>query len=88
MSFLKAGIVNFTQSGASLQEAFNIRVMAVCPGMTDTAIVPHDAEWLQPALAASKLLQPEDIAAAVQKIIEDDSVTGDYVVVANEQREG
>ena len=79
---------NFTQSCASLQEAFNIRVMAVCPGMTDTAIVPHDAEWLQPALAASKLLQPEDIAAAVQKIIEDDSVTGDYVVVANEQREG
>ena len=84
----KAGIVNFTQSCAPLQEAFNIRVMAVCPGMTDTAIVPHDAEWLQPALAASKLLQPEDIAAAVQKIIEDDSVSGDYVVVANEQREG
>ena len=84
----KAGIVNFTQSCAPLEEAFNIRVKAGCPGMTDTAIVPHDAEWLQPALAASKLLQPEDIAAAVQKIIEDDSVTGDYVVVANEQREG
>ena len=84
----KAGIVNFTQSCAPLQEAFNIRVMAVCPGMTDTAIIPHEAEWLQPALAASKLLQPGDIAAAVQKIIEDDSVAGDYVVIANDPVEG
>ena len=80
----KAGIVNFTQSCAPLQEDFNIRVMAVCPGMTDTAIVPHDAEWLQPALASTKLLQPEDIADSVKKIIEDDGVTGDYVVVTNE----
>jgi len=84
----KAGIVNFTQSCAPLKEAFNIRVMAVCPGMTDTAIVPHDAEWLQPALAATKLLQPEDIAAAVKKIIEDDSTTGDYVIVANDPIQG
>lgn len=84
----KAGIVNFTQSCAPLAENFNIRVMAVCPGMVDTAIVPHEAEWLQPALAASKLLQPEDIADAVKNIIEDDSLAGDQVTVANDPAEG
>jgi 3-oxoacyl-[acyl-carrier protein] reductase len=80
----KAGIVNFTQSCKPVHEAFGIRVMAVCPAMVDTAIVPRDAEWLQPALKAVKMLQPSDIAAAVQGIIEDDSAAGEYVVVENQ----
>jgi 3-oxoacyl-[acyl-carrier protein] reductase len=80
----KAGIVNFTQSCKPLHESLGIRVMAVCPAIVDTAIVPHDAEWLQPALQAVKMLRPSDIAAAVQGIIEDDSVAGDYVTVNNE----
>ena len=79
----KAGIVNFTQSCKPLHEAFDIRVMAVCPGVTDTAIVPRDAEWLQPALAALKMLTPDDIAAAVKGIVEDDTQSGDYVAVNN-----
>ena len=81
----KAGILNFTQACAPLHEAFNIRVMAVCPGITDTAIVPHDAEWLQPALERMKILQPRDIAEAVCDIVTDDSKSGDYVVVQNEE---
>jgi NAD(P)-dependent dehydrogenase (short-subunit alcohol dehydrogenase family) len=84
----KAGILNFTQSCAPLHEAFGIRVMAVCPGMTDTAIVPKDAEWLQPALQRLKLIQPEEIAAAVCEAIEDDSRAGDYLMVENEPLEG
>ena len=80
----KAGILNFTQSCKPLHEGFNIRVNAVCPGVTDTAIVPHDAEWLKPALAAVKFLQPSDIAEAVCGLIEDESKAGDYVVVENE----
>ena len=84
----KAGIVNFTQSCAPFKDAFGIRVMAVCPGMTDTAIVPREAEWLQPALAANKMLRPEDIAVAVKEIIENESLAGDYLVVANEKIEG
>ena len=80
----KAGIVNFTQSCKPLHDSLGIRVMAVCPAIVDTAIVPHDAEWLQPALQAVKMLKPSDIAAAVQSIIENDSLAGDYVTVNNE----
>lgn len=80
----KAGIVNFTQSCKPLHDSLGIRVMAVCPAIVDTAIVHHDAEWLQPALQAVKMLRPSDIAVAVQGIIEDDSVAGDYVTVNNE----
>ncbi|MEL0066229.1 MAG: SDR family NAD(P)-dependent oxidoreductase [Gammaproteobacteria bacterium] len=83
----KAGILNFTQSCQPLHERFNIRVMAVCPGVVDTAIVPHDAEWLQPSLAAIKIMQPVDIANAVKGIIEDDTLAGDQVTVQNEPAE-
>ena len=82
----KVGILRFTECCKPLHEAFNIRVMAVCPGITDTRIVPQDAEWLQPALQAVKILQPEDIAAAVKGIIDDESLSGDQVTVQNEQR--
>ena len=81
----KAGILNFTQSCKPLHEKFNIRVMAVCPGMTDTAIVPHDAQWLQAALQSLKMLQPSEIAEAVCNVITDDSLSGDYVTVQNEE---
>ena len=82
----KAGILNFTQSCQPIAERFGIRVMAVCPGVTDTAIVPHDAEWLKPALAALKgMLKPSDIADAVKTCIEDDALAGDYITIQNER---
>jgi len=80
----KIGILRFTECCKPLHEAFGIRVMAVCPGITDTRIVPKDAEWLQPALQAVKILEPEDIANAVKGIIEDDSLSGDQITVQNE----
>ncbi len=80
----KAGIVNFTQSCKPLHDAYGIRVMAVCPAIVDTAIVPRDAEWLQPALRAVKMLAPAEIAAAVKTVIEDDSAAGDFITVENE----
>jgi len=61
--------------------------MAVCPGITDTAIVPRDAEWLQPALQAVKILAPVEIAAAVCRTIQDDTQSGDCVIVQNEPLE-
>jgi 3-oxoacyl-[acyl-carrier protein] reductase len=81
----KHGILNFCQSCAPLAERFNIRVMAICPGITDTAIVPKDAPWLQPVLDLVKILHPEDIAREVCRIVEDDSLAGDQITVANEQ---
>ena len=80
----KAGIVNFTQSCKPVHDAYGIRVMAVCPAIVDTAIVPHDAEWLQPALQAVRMLAPADIARAVKGIIEDDTAAAECVIVDNE----
>ena len=80
----KAGIVSFTESCQPLHDAYGIRVMAVCPAIVDTAIVPRQAEWLQPALKAVKMLAPEEIAARVKEVIEDDSLAGGYVRIDNE----
>ncbi len=80
----KIGILRFTESCAPLFEQFGIRVMAICPGVVDTAIVPHDAAWLQPVLKTIKMLQPADIANGVKAIIEDDSLTGTQITVSNE----
>jgi len=80
----KHGILAFTQSCKPLHEQYGVRVMAICPGITDTAIVPKDADWLQPALKRVKILTPEDIAREVCRIVEDDTLAGDYVKVENE----
>jgi short-subunit dehydrogenase len=83
-SATKAALVNFTQACKPLAERFGIRVMAVCPGITDTNIVPHEAEWLKPALSAVKMFTPEQVAAVVGDIINDDSQSGEYVALHNE----
>jgi NAD(P)-dependent dehydrogenase (short-subunit alcohol dehydrogenase family) len=83
----KHGILAFSQSCKPLHERFNIRVMAICPGIVDTAIVPKDAAWLAPALAAVKMLHPDDIARRVLDIIADDSLAGDQITVSNEPAE-
>jgi NAD(P)-dependent dehydrogenase (short-subunit alcohol dehydrogenase family) len=80
----KHGILAFSRSCKPLHERFGIRVMAICPGIVDTAIVPKDAEWLAPALAAVKMLAPVDIARAVLDIIADDTLAGDQVTVSNQ----
>jgi len=80
----KHGILAFGRSCKPLHERFNIRVMTICPGIVDTAIVPKEAEWLAPALAAVKMLQPEDIARTVLEIIADDTLAGDQITISNE----
>ena len=79
----KHGILAFSQSCKPLHEAYNIRVMAICPGVVDTAIVPKDAEWLAPVLKALKILHPDDIARAVMDIVADDTLAGEQVTVSN-----
>ena len=79
----KAGIVNFTQSCAPLAQSHGVRVVAICPGVTDTAIVPHDAAWLKPALASVQFLTPDDIADAMVRVIGESELTASYVRVDN-----
>lgn len=80
----KHGILAFSRSCKPLHELFDIRVMAICPGIVDTAIVPKDAAWLAPALAAVKMLHPDDIAKTVLQIIADDTLAGDQITISNE----
>ncbi len=82
----KAGIVNFTQSCAPLAQSHGVRVVAICPGVTDTAIVPHDAAWLKPALASVQFLTPDDIVDVMVQVIGETELTASYVRVDNQRR--
>ena len=71
----KAGVVNFTRSLGYLALEERIRVNAICPSFTDTPLVRRggDERVAAVALQVGGILQPEDIAAGVLEIVEDDS---------------
>lgn len=79
----KHGVNGLVQSCQPLGEALGVRVVAICPGMVDTAIVPREAAWLKPALSAVNMLSPEDVANEVRRIIEDDSLSGELIALHN-----
>ncbi|MFN0096005.1 MAG: SDR family NAD(P)-dependent oxidoreductase [Dehalococcoidia bacterium] len=87
----KAAVILFTKGCAMLKDTENVRVNAVLPGMVDTAIIAKTgdgqtpAKWLEPAIAVTTMLQPEDIAAQVLAFIKDDSAVGQDVVVTNQR---
>jgi NAD(P)-dependent dehydrogenase (short-subunit alcohol dehydrogenase family) len=81
----KRGILAYSESCKPLHEAHGIRVVPLCPAITDTPIVAKDAAWLKPILQQIRILEPKEIAEEVRRIIEDDSLSGDPVVVRNEQ---
>lgn len=89
----KAAVIHFTRSCAILKELENVRVNAVAPGMVDTPIIAktgdgvRPAGWLEPSLAGAILLPPSRIAEEVVRIIEDDSLAGEVVVVMHETAE-
>lgn len=73
----KAGVVNFSRSLAYLAEESNIRVNAICPELVDTpmALVLGE-DSLKELRQTGGILRPEDIAAGVVELIEDDSRAG------------
>lgn len=83
-SATKAAIVNFSASCAPLKERFNIRVVAICPGIVDTPIVQRNAEWLKPVLRTVKEHRPDEIGREVCKIIMNDAQM-EPVILPNEQ---
>lgn len=86
----KAGVMMFTRCCASLKDEWNVRVAGVLPGLTDTPILhttggDRAADWMAPVLANNERCQPEDIAAAVIDLIDDDALAGgDWVAVRRE----
>jgi NAD(P)-dependent dehydrogenase (short-subunit alcohol dehydrogenase family) len=78
----------FSRSCGLLGEMANIRVNAVCPGVTNTPILAKTgsdrvADWLEPLLKQIEVLEPEDIARVVIGLV-DDSKSGEFVVVQND----
>lgn len=85
----QAAVVSFTQSCKELATTMGIRVNTVCPGMTATPMIAktgdglEPAVWITEALNSVELIQPSEIAEAVIRIIEDETMAGDQVIVAN-----
>ncbi len=79
----KAGVVNFTRSLAYLALEDRIRVNAICPSFTDTPLVRRSGDERVEAMKqqVGGILQPEDIAAGVIELIEDDSRAGSIMRV-------
>lgn len=74
----KAGVINFSRSLAYLALESNIRVNAICPTFTDTPLVRRsgDERVEEMKRQIGGILQPEDIAAGVIELVEDDSRAG------------
>ncbi|MDZ4376325.1 MAG: SDR family oxidoreductase, partial [Phenylobacterium sp.] len=84
----KAGVMMFTRCCAGLKADWNVRVMGVLPGLTDTPILHKTgaggqaAAWMAPILENNERCSPEDIAEAVIDLVRDDSLPGgDWVAV-------
>lgn len=84
----KAGVVHFTRSCAPLRESHGVRVNCLCPGLVDTDMPRESGEggvapWLRGMWETTKLIQPEEVAAAVLALLADDSKAGEIVEVGN-----
>lgn len=92
-SATKAGVVMFTRSCAPLAESHGVRVNCICPGVVETPMLRKTgtdgklADYLQPIYAALRPLEPEQIAAAVIALVEDDDAVGRVVDLPNEPRQ-
>jgi 15-hydroxyprostaglandin dehydrogenase (NAD) len=76
-SAAKGGVVNFTRSLAHLAADSGIRVNAICPELVDTPMAfAMGDDALAELRASGSILAPEDVAACVVHLIEDDSRAG------------
>ena len=79
----KAGVVNFSRSLGYLAVESRIRVNAICPSYVDTPLVRRagDERVAEMTAAMGGILAPEDIAAGVVELVEDDSRAGSVMRV-------
>lgn len=83
----KAGVILLTRQAALEYAPHNIRVNAVCPGTTNTAIIDHSKPDLLEAVIRTiprgRLGMPEEIANAALFLASDEAsfVTGECLVV-------
>ncbi|MEO8114991.1 MAG: SDR family NAD(P)-dependent oxidoreductase [Phenylobacterium sp.] len=82
----KAAVLSFSKACKPLAETHGVRVNTVLPGLVNTPILMTTgdgelAPWMAPILASNKALEPEDIAVAVVRMVEDDAMAGEAVEV-------
>lgn len=87
-SAAKAGIVMLSQSCKVLHEECGIRVNALCPGITETAILDATGDgqrpdWLHELMKSKKIWTAQEMAEQFILICEDESMAGEYRVFAN-----
>ena len=83
----KAGIIGLTHSVAALLGKENIRVNAIAPAATDTAMLPDDKEFLATLTALQpidRVVPPSEMAANVVYLCSDEAqfMTGQTVSVS------
>ena len=80
----KAGVVNFSRSLGYLAEESGIRVNAICPELVDTPMALElGEEQLGELRRSGGILTPEDVAAGVVDLIEDDSRFGEVMQITS-----
>lgn len=84
-SATKAGVVFFTKALAWLAQSDNIRVNCVCPTLVETPLLTEAADKRVQNLVRVTRLKPEDVARAVLRLIEDDSLAGQALTVLPDQ---
>lgn len=79
----KAGVVNFSRSLGYLAAESRIRVNAICPSYVDTPLVRRGGDERVAEMTAQMggILLPDDIAAGVIELVEDDSRAGSVMRV-------
>ena len=87
----KAGVVMLTRCCRELS-AQGVRVNAIAPGITDTPMLekvadgPDARAWLESVKRDIRIRAPEEMAAAVVSLIEDDSKAGEVLELDHEAR--
>jgi NADP-dependent 3-hydroxy acid dehydrogenase YdfG len=90
----KTAVVNLVQASAGLAISHNIRVNAILPGIVNTQFIGRTgdglkpAEWLDPALAQTIMLTPEQIAEDILTLISNDDRASERLIVDKPIAEG
>jgi NAD(P)-dependent dehydrogenase (short-subunit alcohol dehydrogenase family) len=80
-SATKGGVVFFTKALAALAESDGVRVNCVCPTLVETPLLTGASDRTIAGLIRMTRLKPEDVAAAVLRLVEDDSAAGKALTV-------
>ncbi len=80
-SAAKFGVIGFSQCLFEEVREFNVKVCVICPGYVDTALIP---DFLN--LARERMIDPEEVAMAVESVVSDFSRGSPVEIIIRPQR--